>query len=157
MAAIDTDADEFATLFPAIYLRFHRRDEKRSELTAASRAVLAHLSLSGPVTVGEAAKHLGRAQSVVSEIFDQLEAKGLVERMPDVDDRRRVQVWLTDAGITLLSRDRDVLSKELVAAAMNHMTATERAALVAGARALVRASDQVRSTKPTHQTVRRKR
>src|SRR5262249_2958350 len=107
MASSADDADEFAELFPAIYLRFHRRDDKQPDLTAASRAVLTHLSLSGPVTVGEAAAHLGRAQSVVSEIFDQLEEKQLVERMTDPDDRRRVQVWLTDRGVTLLARDRD--------------------------------------------------
>jgi hypothetical protein len=42
--------------------------------------VLSHLAVAGPLTVGEAAVHLGRAQSVVSEIVDALaEALG---RMP---------------------------------------------------------------------------
>jgi hypothetical protein len=66
-------AVEFDRLFQAVYLTFHRRDGKRSELSGASRAVLAHLAMAGPVTVGEAARHLDRAQSVVSDIVTQLQ------------------------------------------------------------------------------------
>ena len=152
-------ADAFAALYPAIYLQFHRRDHKQSELTAASRAVLTHLSMAGPITVGEAARHLDRAQSVVSEIFDQLASKGLVERTPDARDRRRALVWLTDAGVDLLARDREVLSRALLAAAMGRMTTRERTALLTGARALVRATTTAaeRPTTPTHRTIRRRR
>lgn len=156
-ADVRSAADEFAELFPAIYLRFHRRDAKQSELTAASRAVLSHLSLSGPVTVGEAARHLGRAQSVVSEIFDQLAAKGLVERVQDARDCRRALVWLTEAGVAVLARDREVLSRELLVAAMREMSARDRAALLAGARALVGASRPAKAATPTHETIRRRR
>jgi DNA-binding MarR family transcriptional regulator len=62
-------------LFPAVHLRLHRRDGNR-ELSGASRAVLMHLAQTGPMTIGECARHLGRAQSVVSEIVDQLERQG---------------------------------------------------------------------------------
>lgn len=89
-------SEEFAALFRAIYLTFHRRDGPRSNLTGASRAVLQHLAMTGPVTIGEAAEHLGRAQSVVSETVSQLEGHGLLEREVDVRDRRRTLVWLTD-------------------------------------------------------------
>lgn len=157
LADVNAAVDAFAELFPDIYLRFHRRDAKQSELTAASRAVLTHLSMSGPITVGEAAKHLGRAQSVVSEIFDQLEAKGLIERMREARDRRRTLVWLTDAGIALLARDRDVLSRELLADAMRAMTAREREALLVGARALVRTNRATTASTPTHEPIRRRR
>jgi DNA-binding MarR family transcriptional regulator len=157
MSDAERAAAEFAELFPAIYLRFHRRDRKQSELTAASRAVLVHLSMSGPVTVGEAARHLGRAQSVVSEIFDQLGAKGLVERLRDPEDRRRALVWLTEAGVAVLARDRDVLSRELLADAMRAMPARARAALLAGARALLDANRATPPITPTHETIRRRR
>ena len=64
------------TLFRAVYLTFHRRDGPRSQLAGASRAVLEHLAMAGPLTVGEAAAHLSRAQSVVSEIVEPLAASG---------------------------------------------------------------------------------
>jgi DNA-binding MarR family transcriptional regulator len=133
-------AQRFAGLFPEIYLRFHRRDEKRSELSGASRAVLTHLAMSGPLTVGEAAGHLQRAQSVVSDIVTQLAGKGLLERWRDPRDRRRTLVWLTPSGLQFLERDRDVLSVELLAAAFAQMTAAEREALSIGVDALLRAS-----------------
>ncbi len=135
---IAAQASAFNELFPAVYLRFHRRDGKRATLPAASRAVLQHLAGAGPLTIGEMALHLERAQSVISEIVDHLERDELLERLRDPRDRRRVLVWLTDAGSASLERDREVLSTELVAAAMAAMTPTERTALFTGIRALLR-------------------
>lgn len=157
MADDDTDADAraFAELFPAVYLRFHRRDKKASALSGASRAVLQHLSLTGPLTVGEMADHLARAQSVVSEIVDHLERDGLLERMRDARDKRRTLVWLTPTGLDVLERDREVLSRELVRAAMPALDPNERRGLIDGMRALVRAADAL-SASSKKKTVNRK-
>ena len=144
----DEAAAAFAQLFPATYLRFHRRDDKRSELTQATRAVLQHLSMTGPLTVGEAARHLRRAQSVVSEIIDGLEGKGLVERVRDPRDGRRTLVWLTTEGMEVLDRERDVLSRTLLERSMALMTGAERESLLAGMRALIRADDELRGSRP---------
>jgi len=141
VAAMD-DAARFAELFPAVYLRFHRRDGKREEMTGATRGTLLHLANSGPLTIGEIAEHFDRAQSVVSEIVDGLEKKGLLERMKDPKDRRRALVWLTDAGLDALERDRDVLSKELLAKAMTRMRPADRRALLQGMKALIEASER---------------
>jgi DNA-binding MarR family transcriptional regulator len=54
--------------------------------------VLEHLALAGPLTVGEAAAHMNRAQSVVSEIVTHLERDGLLERQTDPGDRRRTLI-----------------------------------------------------------------
>ena len=132
-------AREFAELFPAVYLRFHRRDGKKRELPTASRSVLHHLTLTGPLTVGEMAKHLSRAQSVVSEIVDHLERDGLLERMPDPKDKRKKLVWLSDRGLALLDHEREVLSRELLARAMARMAPSDRRALLRGMHALLTA------------------
>jgi DNA-binding MarR family transcriptional regulator len=144
-------AARVAELFPAVYLRFHRRDEPRSDLGGAARATLLHLSNTGPLTVGEIARHLRRAQSVVSEIVDHLEAKGLLERMRDAKDRRRTLVWLSDGGLTALERDREVLSRELLLRATRAMSETERDTLVEGMLALLSADDRapIHSPGPT--------
>lgn len=136
-SAATLDAQRFGELFPAVYLRFHRRDGKRSELPGASRAVLQHLTLSGPLTVGEMAKHLSRAQSVVSEIVEHLERDGWLERQRDPHDKRRTLVWLSPEGLSLLERERDVLSNELLQKAMARMTPADRAALLRGMQALI--------------------
>ena len=131
----------FAELFRAVYLRFHRRDRKRSELTGPMRGVLQHLSIAGPLTIGEAARHFDRAQSVVSEIADRLEGKGLVERVRDPRDARRTLIWLTEAGIAALERDRQVLDLPLLARALGKMPDGQAAALLETMRALVEAAD----------------
>jgi DNA-binding MarR family transcriptional regulator len=133
------DAAAFGRLFEQTYLRFHRRDGKRSGLSGASRAVLLHLALSGPLTVGEAARHLDRAQSVVSDIVTQLESKRLLERQTDPRDRRRSLVWLTPQGFDRIERDRDVLGRELLERAMSSMAPQERNALLQGLHALLAA------------------
>ena len=138
-ADVSADAAAFERLFEQTYLRFHRRDGKRSALSGASRAVLLHLALSGPLTIGEAARHLDRAQSVVSDIVTQLEVKQLLERQTDPRDRRRSLVWLTPQGFDRLERDRDVLGRELLERAMSELAPQQRAVLLQGLRALLAA------------------
>jgi len=135
-----TPAEVFDQLFQSVYLAFHRRDGKRSELSGASRAVLHHLSLAGPLTIGEAAAHLDRAQSVVSDIVSQLQAKGLLERERDPDDRRRTLVWLTPAGIARLARDGQVLSTDLLGPALGALPPDQLRTLFEGLRAVVAAA-----------------
>ena len=135
-----SEVDAFCTAFPQAYLAFHRRDGRRNELTNASRAVLTHLAGSGPITIGEAARHLDRAQSVVSDIVTQLESHGLLERESDPGDRRRTLVWLTDAGRTRLRDDADVLDRSLVEPAMNQLDETTRRGLIEGLTALIAAA-----------------
>jgi len=139
-------ASEFAELFPATYLRFHARRAKRSELSAQSRGVLTHLALSGPLTVTEAARHMNRAQSVMSEMLLALERKQWVTRFPDTRDRRRTLVWLTEAGQARLAADQRVLDTDRLELALSNMTPRERKQLLSGMRALVRAADSARLT-----------
>jgi DNA-binding MarR family transcriptional regulator len=130
-------AERFAELFRAVYLTYHRRDGPRGQLAGASRAVLEHLALAGPLTVGEAAAHLARAQSVISEIVAHLERQGLLEREDDPADRRRTLVWLTPAGHETLRRDREVLSVDHLARTMARLPPSQADDLIAGLRALV--------------------
>ena len=142
-SGVDLDVRAFARMFEQTYLRFHRRDERRSALSGASRAVLMHLARAGPLTVTEAARHLDRAQSVVSDIVTHLEAKGLLERQADAADRRRTLVWLTPQGFEHLERDREVLASQLLARAFAAMAPADRTALLDGLAALLAADDGI--------------
>ena len=137
-------AEQFADLFRAVYLTFHRRDGPRSQLSGASRAVLEHLALAGPLTVGEAAAHMNRAQSVISEIVAHLERQGPLEREDDPADRRRTLIWLTAPGHEALRRDREVLSVDILASAMAGLPPDQADELIAGLRALVDLAAPVR-------------
>ncbi|HXD29104.1 MAG TPA: MarR family transcriptional regulator [Arthrobacter sp.] len=64
--------------------------------TAALRAAVA--SPEGVLRLKALAGQLRIAPRSATEVVDQLEAKGLVERIPDPQDRRAVLVRLTDNG-----------------------------------------------------------
>jgi DNA-binding MarR family transcriptional regulator len=130
-------AATFAELFGAAFLRFHRRGPKRSRWTPQGWAVLQHLEMAGPLTVTEAARHMDRAQSVMSDIIDGLEAKGLLARMRDARDRRRTLVWLTDEGRAAMAHEREVLSSEHLQHAFARLDVEQRARLLQDLRALV--------------------
>jgi DNA-binding MarR family transcriptional regulator len=141
---MDEAAADFCDLFPALYLSFCRRHddaESGSRLTPQQDAVLHHLAMSGPLSIGEMSRHFGRAQSVVSEIVDGMEDKGLLERMRDARDRRRTLVWLTDEARAVLARRRQVLDPARVERAMRAVPSTERKILIDALRALVRAAE----------------
>jgi DNA-binding MarR family transcriptional regulator len=144
---VGSDADrarEFAELFRAVYLTFHRRDGPRSQLPNASLAVLEHLALAGPLTLGEAAAHLRRAQSVISEIVSHLERQGMLERESDPADRRRTLIWLTPAGHAALHRQREVLSATQLADALSRMHPDQAEALLGALRTLVQSASSPR-------------
>ncbi|WP_417219804.1 MarR family winged helix-turn-helix transcriptional regulator [Arthrobacter sp.] len=64
--------------------------------TAALRAAVS--SPEGVLRLKALAEQLRIAPRSATEVVDQLEGKGLVERIPDPHDRRAVLVQLTDAG-----------------------------------------------------------
>lgn len=134
-------SQRFTDLFGSVFLCFHRRGPKRSAWTPQGWAVLQHLEMAGPLTVTEAARHMERAQSVMSEIVDGLERKGLLARMRDARDRRRTLVWLTDEGRRIMAQERQVLCTERLQRAFCRLHGGQTARLLAGLAALVQASD----------------
>lgn len=108
-------AEEFARLFPEAYRRFYRRVPVNGHrLTTETIAVLHHLANTGPLTVTEAANHLGRSQSAMTEMIDRMERRELLGRVQDERDRRRTLVWLTDTGRSALADAQRVLSVDLL-------------------------------------------
>jgi DNA-binding MarR family transcriptional regulator len=66
-----------------------------------------------------------------------LERQGLLEREDDPADRRRTLIWLTAQGHEALRRDREVLSVDMLAAAMARLPPDQVDGLMAGLRTLV--------------------
>lgn len=70
---------------------------------SAAQALLARtLATHGRVKVGELAAQLGVKPPAASAMIDSLEREGLVERVPDPEDRRSTYVRLTTAGAQAL-------------------------------------------------------
>lgn len=74
------------------------RTQSTGELTPSQLAVLGTILAHQPVTNREIADHEHVRPPTTSRVVDALARAGLVERVPDPDDRRRVQVSATPAG-----------------------------------------------------------
>ena len=70
-------------------------------LTVSQSYVLRLLFFHGPRTMGELANDLDVRVSTMTGVVDQLEERGLVERADHPDDRRSLQVRITEHGRTL--------------------------------------------------------
>ena len=75
-----------------------RDDLATMGLTTPKMRTLAVLSVTGPLSVGEAAVYAVVEQSTMSRTLDALEAAGLVRRQDDPGDSRAKRVSLTEAG-----------------------------------------------------------
>ncbi len=58
----------------------------------------------GPTRLGVVADHLRIAARSATDVVDRLEARGLVSRSPDPDDRRALSVSLTERGVEVLAQ-----------------------------------------------------
>ncbi|MFJ2369150.1 MarR family winged helix-turn-helix transcriptional regulator [Microbacterium sp. NPDC087665] len=81
-------------------------------------AVLADLRMYGRRTISTLAERERVAAPSMTNTINGLEEQGYVVRTPDEDDRRRVQVDITDAGSDIVVetiRQRDVLLADMLA------------------------------------------
>ena len=94
-----TDADvasslvQLTTLVQAIYAR----TSEHHDLTPVQARLLCVL-LDGPRGMAELAQHFGVEKAALTGLMDRAERRGLARRSPVPDDRRALQVTLTDAG-----------------------------------------------------------
>lgn len=77
-----------------------------SGLSPSQWRALRTLARSGPVRLSDLAARLQIAPRSVTEVVDELAARGLVARSPDPSDRRATLVATTEAGWGLLKQLR---------------------------------------------------
>ena len=138
-------AREIARLYGEMWRRFQppRHSIEGSDVTPRMLGLLRHLEQAGPLTVGEQARHLGIGRAAASELIDRLEGKGLVARMRDERDQRRVFVWLTDeGGRRVASLAGSVLDPPFLQA-VAAITPEQRRQIIDGLGALLRAAGPV--------------
>jgi DNA-binding MarR family transcriptional regulator len=70
----------------------------KHDLSEGRLGVLFRLFKCGPTPLGDLATELDSTPRNITGLVDHLERDGLVERVPDADDRRSVHARLTDAG-----------------------------------------------------------
>jgi DNA-binding MarR family transcriptional regulator len=114
------------------------------ELSFGEWSELAHLRRIGPPhrrSPGQLAEHAGLSSGAMTNRLDRLEQAGLVRRLPDPDDRRSIQVELTEEGHRVLEESigAQAAKEAVVAAALDE---TERRQLNALLRRLMLAVEE---------------
>lgn len=71
-------------------------------LTVPQLMSMQTLHQQGAMTVGALAREMNLTQATVTSILDRLERKALVTRVRSQEDKRKVLVYPTDAGLELL-------------------------------------------------------
>ncbi len=104
-------------------------DNSAARAARTQRRLLAAIASAEPATLGQVAKAVGRGAPAVSRSVDALVREGLVDRVADPDNRRRLALTLTEAGRDRMSETQagSELTKRLERFAASELRAIERA------------------------------
>ena len=138
----------FERVFEACRAVGDRDGPSGTEVSERQMMILAHLDPAEPTMVGELAEYLGVTASTMSLTLKRLEARGLVSRSRDPDDRRVTNVRRTDAGSEAAARRR-LLSRARVERLLDRLDPLARARALDGLRLLAEAAGAAAPHDPT--------
>jgi DNA-binding MarR family transcriptional regulator len=101
----------------------------REGIGASDGQVLSLLNVNGPMTPGQIATVTGLSTGSVTSLLDRLERGGLIRRVRDAQDRRKVRVEPDPEGQRRLSRHYDDYGTHL-AAVLDGLSADELRAVL---------------------------
>jgi DNA-binding MarR family transcriptional regulator len=98
------------------------------DVTPSQSRALRVLTRHGAIRLSGLSEHLRIAPRSTTEVVDDLEAKGLIERRPDPQDRRATLVALTEHGVAVGDAIRSASGTE-AERVFDRLSATDRAHL----------------------------
>lgn len=108
----------------------HSRTLVESHGLTGPQALILKALQGGSISAGELATRVSLSQGTVTDILNRIEQRGLVKRLRDTQDRRRVLVVATDAGLALLEQSPPLL-QECFAQRFNNLQDWEQTQLLA--------------------------
>ncbi|UAC01940.1 MarR family transcriptional regulator [Dactylosporangium vinaceum] len=145
MAAIGSTLDP-ARLTVAVERVFSvlRQGNPPNDISLTAASTIWRLQQEGPRKLTDLAAAEGVTQPAMTQLVQRLEREGLARRADDPSDRRVVLVEVTQAGIDLLQRRREVRAAHL-AALLEDLSAEDEASIAAALPALERLARDRRS------------
>jgi DNA-binding MarR family transcriptional regulator len=141
-----TEVETVLRCYPQIYFACHRRhvrdEQTQAVLSAHQASVLDHLDDVAGTSLFDLARHMGVTASTMSLTVDRLERGGYVNRERSTEDRRRVDLRLTAAGVRI-KRQQKVLEPELVEAVLSRLDERKRRQALRGLELLAEASREM--------------
>ena len=131
------EGDESADIGRELHTLWHgliRESERAAHLDRQQYWVLSALK-SAPQRMSALAEHAQTSQASLTGIVDRLEDRGLVARLRSCEDRRVVDVSITESGTAELDRTRAIFTERLESA-LAPLDAEERTAFLRALRKL---------------------
>lgn len=116
--------------FFAAFTRLHH-----GQVSLVHLNVLILLEATGPLSMSRLAEALDISVASVTGVVDRMEARGLVERRRNADDRRVILVHPADGGRRLFA-EIDAKRREMLGVILRRLTEAELRGLLTGQRAL---------------------
>lgn len=91
-----------------------KRLERESGLTGPQLLLLRLIANAGQLTAGVIAREVSLSQATVTAIIDRLEQKGLLQRLRNTADKRKVMLTLTSAGEAALAKAPPLLQESFI-------------------------------------------
>ncbi len=130
-------ADAIASMLPMLMRRF----TQLSEADPAMHLPMAQMRLCSTLREGSRsmsclARELGISLSAVTQMADRLERSGMVERVPEADDRRMKSLRLTEHGREVIRARREKRVAR-IAGALGHLSPDSRQQVLDALRVLL--------------------
>ena len=157
----DRHVRQLLAAYPRIYFACHTRHvhdpDTGGAVSAHQASILDHLDEVDPLSMTDLAGHMGVTVATMSLAIDRLERRNYVRRDRDPQDRRRVLLRVTPAGVRLREA-KSVLDPVRVEQVLGQLSAADRDKALAGLELLARASErQMKSRVGSRESVARSR
>lgn len=126
-----------------VVFRRLRQTQPDDGLTFSERSALTRLEQSGPSTAADLARLEQISPQSIGATVARLEERGLINRVPDVEDGRRVRVALTEAGRRALRQRRSARTEQLARVLEADFTDAELKRLMAALPLLERLAERL--------------
>ena len=126
-----------------LLLRRMRQIPTEDDISLSESAALARLDRGGPATSAELARAEQISPQSMGATLAALERRGLIAKVPDPNDGRRMILSITESGLELLRHRRNRRSEELARALSTGFTPTELNQLAAAAPLLERLANSI--------------
>jgi DNA-binding MarR family transcriptional regulator len=116
-ASLRSDAERLADIFTVLQRCFLLRlsqDLAKGNVSFPQYLLLGFLTQQGKLTMSHIAQRMGHTTAAATGLVDRLEKLGLVERVHDREDRRKVFVEPTPEGGALVASIRDDMVDNLL-------------------------------------------
>lgn len=110
---IDLIADNLISIHPLLYKSISKPLKHQSSITPGGMFILGSLKRHGTQSMSDIGKCLSMPKPHVTVLVDKLIDEGLVERQSDPNDRRIVNILLTEKGLSAFENIKKEISENL--------------------------------------------